>query len=287
MTRILTRRFTIFPILSLLVLMAFKSEEELQSEVYYEENNACQIQNNAFQVGEEIVYKVYYNWGFVWIPAGEATFRVEEDKGDFHLSVVGETYKSYDWFFKVRDYYDTLIDKQTLLPKVSIRDITEGGYTLYDKNNFNQQANTVSNLRGRTLETIKENNFFQIESCMHDMLSIVYWARNLDYEKYQSGQKFSIKIFADKETWPLVVKYTGRESAKKVKGLGTFNTLKFSPEVIEGTVFPKGAHVNVWVSDDHNRVPLIIDSPLSVGSAKAILKSHKGLRHTLTSKLSD
>lgn len=245
----------------------------------------CWIENTAFQPGEELVYKVYYNWGFVWIPAGEATFRVHDAGDQYHFSVIGRTYKSYEWFFKVRDYYDTWVDKQTLLPTVSIRDVVEGGYTLYDKNHLDQQKHEVVNWRGRRPDNIREHNFFHIESCMHDMLSIVYWARNLDYEGASPGAVFSVKIFADKETWPLEFRYEGKESAKKVRNAGVFNTLKFSPEVIEGTVFPKDAHVEVWVSDDANRVPLIIESPLSVGSAKAVLKSHKGLRHPLTSQI--
>lgn len=273
-------------LVTLLMILAFRGPS---SKEFFSNSSdmmdTCPIENKAFQHGEEMIYKVFYNWGFVWIPAGEVTFSVEESTQDFHLSVVGETYKSYDWFFKVRDYYDTWIDKRTLLPNVSIRDITEGGYTLYDKNQFDQEANTVVNLRGRRLETIKENNFFQIENCMHDMLSIVYWARNLSFENYQQGQKISIKIFADKKTWALSVKYLGEEKGHKVRGLGDFNTLKFSPEVIEGTVFPKNAQVNVWVSDDQNRVPLVIESPLSIGSAKAILKSYKGLRYDFSAKM--
>ena len=43
--------------------------------------------------------------------------------------------------------------------------------------------------------------------------------------------------------------------------------------------------MKIWVSDDANKLPLLIESPLKIGSAKAVLKSYKGLRHKLSSKL--
>ena len=42
--------------------------------------------------------------------------------------------------------------------------------------------------------------------------------------------------------------------------------------------------MNIWVTNDGNKLPVLIESPLSVGSAKAVLKSYKGLRHHLPRK---
>ena len=40
----------------------------------------------------------------------------------------------------------------------------------------------------------------------------------------------------------------------------------------------------VYVSDDKNRIPLLIESPVSVGSVKAVLKNYKGLKYNMTAK---
>lgn len=247
----------------------------------------CNTVNTAFQEGEELIYTAYYNWGFIWIPAGEAIFKVKEEGDQYHLSVEGKTFSSYDWFFKVRDYYDTWVDKKSVLPTISIRNIQEGKYTLYDKITFEQDAQTAFSLRGRSKEKIKERNSFNIDACMHDLLSIVFYARNLDFQYYNIDEAFPVKIFADKKTWPLEVVYKGKVPEKKVKSLGLFNTLRFQPELVEGDIFPEDAVMNVWVSDDQNKIPLLIESPLSVGSAKAVLKSYRGLKHEMVSKISD
>jgi len=88
----------------------------------------------------------------------------------------------------------------------------------------------------------------------------------------------------DKEVWPLKVRYKGEEADKKIKGLGRFDTMIFSPEVILGEVFTEQSKMNVWVTNDFNRVPLLIESPVSVGSVKAVLKSYEGLKYHMTAK---
>ncbi len=245
----------------------------------------CKMDNESFQDGETMTYKLYYNWNFVWLAAGEVTFRVREKKDQYHVSAYGSTYKSYEWFYKVRDKYDTYIDKETLLPVISIRDVHEGKYRLYDKVTFDQNRNKAFSLRGKSKE-VAELAEYDIEGCMHDVLSIIYYTRNIDFKDYKPGTRLPIKIFMDKEVWPLKVEYLGQEKDVKVKGLGHFNTIKFSPEVISGYVFGEGgAAMTVWASDDKNKIPLIIESPVSVGSVKAVLKEYKGLRYGLESEV--
>jgi hypothetical protein len=240
--------------------------------------NPCSMSNSAFQHGETIVYKLYYNWNFVWLAAGEVTFRVKETKDQYHFSVHGTTYKSYEWFYKVNDRYDTYVDKKTLLPVLSIRDVQEGKYRLYDKVTFDQQGKKAFSLRGKTKD-VAQLTEYPIENCMHDILSIIYYTRNVDFGNIANGGTFPIKIFMDKETWPLKVSYLGKEKDKRIKGFGKMNTIKFSPEVISGYVFGEGAKMTVWASDDRNKIPLLIESPVSVGSVKAVLKEYKGLRY--------
>ncbi len=247
------------------------------------EPTTCYIDNHTFQAGEEITYKLYYNLNFIWIPAGEVVFRIDDFGNVFRISADGKTYPSYDWVFKVRDRYESYIDKNTLLPNMSVRDVREGGYTLYDKTVLNQEQQRAVIERGRSKEKIHDKKEMDIDNCMHDILSIIYYARNLDYDNMEKGAEVPVKIFMDKEEWPLTVKYDGRDASKKIKGLGKFKTIKFSPQVIVGDIFKEDTQMHIWVTDDENKIPLLIESPISVGSVKAVLKDYKGLRHEMTS----
>lgn len=246
--------------------------------------DACQIENVAFQAGEKLTYEIYYNWNFVWLNAGEVIFEVQDTGSEYHLSAKGHTYKSYDWFYRVRDRYDTYINKKTLLPRLSEKTIEEGSDRLYDKTTFDQHNRKAKVLRGKTEQTADNNLSFDLDNCMHDMLSMMYHARNINFHRYEAGEQFPVTIFMDKTVYPLDVKYFGEEE-KKVKGLGTYNTILFSPEVVEGIIFKEGNQMRIWISDDANRIPVLIESPLSVGSVKVVLKEYKGLRHHFGAKV--
>ena len=277
-----------FGLLTLLMAFDYPGLKSEANELEWEgedstEYNACKMENSVFQGGEEVVYKLFYNWNFVWLAAGEVTFRVRDLGDKYHLSAHGRTYSSYEWFFKVRDKYDTYVDKETLLPIISIRDISEGKYRLFDHVTFDKTRNKAISNRGKSRFTAEVTEY-DIESCMHDILSIIYYTRNVDFNKMKPGAEIPIKIFMDKETWPLTVKYHGKE-VKKVRNNGKNNTIKFTPEVIVGDIFNEGTQMMVWVSDDENKIPLLIESPVSVGSVKVVLKSYKGLKYDFEAAL--
>ncbi|MFZ4426233.1 MAG: DUF3108 domain-containing protein [Saprospiraceae bacterium] len=242
----------------------------------------CSIANKAFLVGEELVYKIYYNWNFIWMSAGELTFRVRDAGSRYHITATGSTYPSYDWFFKVRDKYEVYLDKSTLLPVASSREVEEGGYRLYDKLTFDQASRKVTSVRGKTRE-VAETAEYNVDPCMHDILSIVYFTRNLEFEKLSPGTPVPIRIFIDKKVWPLRIRYLGKSPEKRIHKLGKFNTLLMSPDVIKGYVFKEDDKLKIYTSDDKNRLPLMIESPISVGSVKAVLKSYNGIRYNLSS----
>jgi len=275
-----------FLVLGLLGLMAFTGKPDTQKT----DSTALAIPRDgndralaSFQHGEELVYKIYYNLNFVWIPAGEVTFKVTDEGNSYHLAAEGKSYSTYDWFFKVRDTYDTYVDKATLLPNVSIRDVHEGSYHLYDKVNFDQKTKTSSFARGPNRDKIEHTGQVQMGDSMHDILSALYYTRTMQLEQLSEGQALPVKLMLDEEVYPLKVKYRGKEE-KNVKGLGDFEALRFTPDLVAGHVFKEGAEMKVWASADQNRVPLAIESPVRLGSVKVVLKSWKGLKYEMTSR---
>lgn len=238
----------------------------------------CTITNTAFKAGESITYKVMYNWNSLWLSAGEVNFSVQQasfnNRNCYHVVGFGETYKSYDWFFKVRDKYESYIDQETMQPLKFIRDVNEGGYTIY--NNV-----TFKHTEGKATST---NGTFVVPSCIQDVLSVIYYARNIDFNKYKPNDTIPVTIFLDDKVWPLYVRYLGKE--KMTTKLGTFNCIKFKPLLIEGTLFSGGEKMTVWVTDDKNKVPVRVESPIVVGSIKADMIKYENLRNPITSKVS-
>jgi hypothetical protein len=244
----------------------------------------CNTQNFSFQQGEKLTYKVYYNWKFVWLPAGEVTMLVTESEDAYEVRVKGTTYEAYDNFFMVRDYFYSRIDKSSLRPLSFVRHIREGEYQLYDSIAFNHQSQTAITYHGKTRQDVKVE-VHRLGECMHDLVSVLYSLRNTDVNAYKKGDIIPIKVFFDKEVFPIKVKYVGKTPKKLIKDLGIYNSIKISPELVSGQVFAEGTKMDIWVSDDSNKIPLLIESPLKIGTGKAILKSYTNNRHPFTSKI--
>ena len=243
----------------------------------------CETSNNTFIQGEELTYRLYYNLDFIWIKAGEVKFKVEETEDRYVYTIFGDTYKSYEWFYKVHDEYRTEVDKSTLLPIFAERTLREGGYRLYEYVVFDHTTGKAEVTRGRTKEDATYRGKFDID-CTHDLVGLLYGLRNMDKTILDEHRVIPIDFFLDMKTYDLNLHYQKQE-VKKVRGLGKFNAVRFSPEIITGGVFKDGDQMQVWVSDDENKVPLLIQSPVVVGSVKAVLRDHKSLKYDLSSKL--
>lgn len=239
---------------------------------------SCTFPNICFKENESVLYHVYYNVSFIWVNAGEVNFTTAKEKiGNkdvFHIIGDGKTYPSYDWIFKVRDRYESFIDANELIPIKFIRNVNEGSYQIYNHVLFNNAENKATSTNGT----------FKVPKCVQDVLSSIYYARNIDFSNKKKGDKVFFNMFLDDKVYPIYLTYLGKEKIKTK--YGTFNSIKFSPTLIAGTIFKEGDAMTVWVSDDANHVPVRINSPISVGSIKVDLMKFTNLKYPFTSLIS-
>lgn len=238
----------------------------------------CGIKNNAFQDGEKVTMKVFYSTLGMYIGAGEANFTTTIErfngKPTYHCVGDGKSYSFFDNFFRVRDRYESYIDTASLLPYKFIRNVDEGGYKNYNNVSFNQKSNTA----------VSTNGVFKVTNCIQDVVSAVYYARNIDFDKYKVNDKIPFDMFLDDEVYHLFIRYLGKEKIKT--RYGKFNAIKFKPLLIKGTIFEGGEKMDAWVSDDPNHLLLRVESPIAVGSIKVDMMSYRNLRYPLTSLIS-
>jgi hypothetical protein len=235
----------------------------------------CNVRNTSFVVGEQIDFTVYYNVAGIFVNAGNATFTSQlarfNGRPVFHITGVGKTHPSYDWIFKVRDQYETFIDTATMQPLKFIRNVNEGGYKKYENITFNRTANTAITTKG----------VYKVPACVQDVISAIYYARNIDFDKYKPGDRIPFTMFLDNEVYNMYIRYLGKETIKT--RYGKFSTIKFKPLLLKGSIFEGGEKMTVWVSNDANKIPVRIESPITVGSVKVDMMGYKNLRYPLTS----
>ena len=239
------------------------------------QDNFCGIRNIAFQVDEEVSFTVYYAVAGIYVNAGNALFTSKletmNNRPVYHVIGDGKTNPSYDWLYRVRDKYESYIDTATMQPLKFIRNVNEGGYKIYQNVTFNKTANTAITTKG----------VFNVPACVQDVVSAMYYARNVDFSKLQPDDKIPFSMFLDDEVFNMYIRYIGKEEIKTK--YGKFNTIKIKPLLLKGTIFEGGENMTVWVSDDLNRIPVRIESPIVVGKVKIDMMSYNNLRHPLTS----
>lgn len=256
----------------LLIVLSFSIASRLAAD-----NDFCGIHNTSFKSGENITLHVFYNALGIYVDAGTANYTVTTErmsgKPVYHIVGSGVTNSKYDWIFKVRDRYETYIDTATLVPYKFIRNVSEGSYTKYENVTFNHNSNTALTTKG----------VYKVPPCIQDVVSAVYYARNIDFDKYKVGDKIPFGLFLDNEVYNMYIRYLGKETVKTK--YGKFKTIKFKPLLVKGAMFEGGEKMTVYVSDDENKIPLRIESPLVVGSVKADMMTYSNLRYPLTSFL--
>ena len=243
----------------------------------------CTPKNIAFKTGEQLNYDVYYNLKKLWVPAGKVRFQVYDStlngKTCFRLDGKGKSLKSYDYFFKVRDHYASVVDKKTLEPYKFERSVKEGGFRLYYDYRFdndNQKA-IVYSKKGDTTNG-QEIDF---PTCSFDVMTTVYYARCLDFSKLAINDTIPLTMMIDKEIFDDVyIRYKGRETIKGPNGK-KYKCIKFSPLLVEGTIFNDGEDMTVYVTDDKNRIPIYVEANIAVGSIRAFLTTYKNLKYSL------
>ncbi len=231
------------------------------------------VENRAFKTGEKLDFRIHY--GF--LDAGEAHLEVKSEirpissRKCFHIVGTGFTTGAFDWFFKVRDRYETYLDVDAIMPWVFIRRIEEGGYIKNQDVTFNHFKKTATSNK----LTIPVPDYVQ------DLVSAFYYARTLDFKNAYPGKVFSINAYLDDEVFSMNIKFIGRERIKTQ--LGTFNCIKFRPMLLEGRVFKEEEDMTVWITDDENKIVIRAAAEILVGSLQMDLSGYSGLANPLSS----
>ena len=153
-------------------------------------------------------------------------------------------------------------------PKFFIRNV-RGGNTKFDQfYTFNHKEKIVN--------TGEKN--ISVPNNVQDMVSCYFYARTLNLKNLKIDTVLSFNSIVDGEIYNLKVKYLGKEPI--TIEAGQFNALKFCPIVQKGRVFKEEEDLTVWISDDYNKIPLLVKAKIWVGSVRMELEKMDGELNT-------
>jgi len=250
----------------------------------FAQENQCNVTSIPFKAGEKVTYRAVYNWGFIWVNAGDVVFTVSDTiyagKPAFHFLSKGWSLKQYDWFFKVRDRFESIADTASLKPFWFERDTYEGGFKAYNRYVFDHSKSKLD-IISQTSDRPFKKEILPLKPCTFDVLTAIYYCRTINFDNRKIGETIPLTMAVDNEVFELYIRYLGKEQLKTHNG-EIFNTIKFSAMLVEGTIFKGGEDMFVWVTDDQNHVPVLIEAKILVGSVKAVITRMDGLKYPLT-----
>ena len=225
-----------------------------------------------FEPGEYTEYKIYFS--AIWV--GNSTLEVNNEiaingRKSYYVKGTGKTTPFFDWFFKVRDVYETYIDRQSILPIEFTRNVNEGGYLINQHYLFNHMQNIV---------TTPDSTYYIPENTQ-DMLSAFFYARTLNKEvlKNSTDNIFEIPIFVDEEIYNIKIRYLGNELIKTHWGF--VDCMVFQPHMQEGRIFENEEEMKIWITDDKNRILVKAETVIWAGIIRAELNNYNNLKTPL------
>ena len=247
--------------------------------------NDLPIGKEAFGDGEKLNYTVSYNWGFVWIDAGVVDFFAKKDAGATHpvwnFISTGSSLKRFDWLYKVRDTFEVRSTSDVFRPAVFKRNTTEGGHEVYNLYQFDHKHKKGYLFTKETDKGLKYDTI-DLKNSVTDVLTATYLTRSLQFNRLELNDTLKIPMLIDSKMIVLPIVFQGTEILETPSGV-TFHCIKFSALLQKGTMFNAGENIYVWVTNDDNKIPVLIEAGIKVGSIKVHLTSFENVRHPLTS----
>ncbi len=247
----------------------------------------CPGENVAFSAGEELSYNLYFNWKFIWVTVGSAEMSVKRtsyqgrDMYNCHLITRGN--KMADRLFVLRDTLVGIVDDR-LVPYYYRKGAMEGDRYTVDEAWYSYpegKSHVKIRFRNHKGEVSREEE--EQEECVHDMLTMMLYARSFDASDYKSGQKILFPMVDNGKVKMRTLIYRGKKKFKMEESRNKYRCLVFS--FVEQEDGKEKEVVTFYVTDDKNHLPVRLDMFLRFGSAKAFLTEAKGVRNPQTALL--
>ncbi len=246
-------------------------------------------QTKAFKGGEKLRFLAEYKIGLFNVEVATVDFVVNnvEYKRDscYKVTAVAEVMPQYRWFFDMRDEYNVWMRMSDLKPLYFESDIKEGSYTLVANYVYDWDSLKVNTFENRPVWNEPRRKEHTLSDDTYDAISMFYILRNLPDSALVENKPVPLDLVFANRIRRVQYSYVGREEIKTER-FGWQNTLRFRCQLANdsGESFNDGDEFDLWLSDDINRIPLYLESPIRVGTVRAYLFEAEGVVEPLKKK---
>ncbi|MDR0799135.1 MAG: DUF3108 domain-containing protein [Dysgonamonadaceae bacterium] len=250
----------------------------------------AQVPEHPFQHGEELKYEIKYKYGLVMIKAGSANYQVQSAvynrQAAYESILTFKTYSFFDKFYKIRDTLTSYISVPKLIPLYNGRSVNEGDTHYLEKlfiNKYGENYTEVHVIREKST-IVKVDTVLSVNNMGYDLLNIFMYVRALNYEQLTPGIALSTTTFLGESKVNIIIRYQGASILDRGSNV-KYKALKFNIDIADKTFNESKNSMEIWISDDNNRVPLRLKAKLKIGAAEADLISYKNLKHPFEAEI--
>lgn len=241
-----------------------------------------------FSSGEQLKFTIRYKYGILMVKAGSAEYKIKEQafKGSpmIRASLSFRTNSTFDKIYKIRDTLYSY-SKPSLEPVFHQKHLNEGKTQYTEEIHYKHFSPTFTSVQSKRYsdDDVKFDKILTSDGVGYDMLNIFMFARTLDYKKLQTGDSFPLTSFVGRDAVPMKARYMGQTIIDK--GNIKYKTHLFEIDITDTAFSEQKTAMEMWISDDENRVPVKLRAKLKIGAAEAELSSTKGLKYPFSSKI--
>jgi len=242
-----------------------------------------------FQAGEELKFDIHYKYGLVMVRAGSAGFKIEESnyngKKSYRSVLDFKTTSFFDKIFKMRDTLRSYITED-MHPLYHSRSVHEGNYQFTEEVFFNKftPEQTEARIKRVSMQQLRFDTILTYHSMTFDMLNLMLFIRTFNYSQMEPAHAKKISTFVGRAKVEVTVRNEGQSILEKNDTL-KYKTYKIAFDFTDSAFNESKSAVEVWISDDKNRIPLKIRAKLRIGAAEVYLTSWKNLKYPLSSEV--
>lgn len=242
------------------------------------------MKNVQIQSGEEVTYELSFNWKFIWMTAGKASLSFKkatfDSKPAYRIDLIAVGNKKADNIYKIRDTLTSYISER-LEPMYFRKGAIEGKRYWVDQAYFSYKDGQ-SHVRQTRDRDGKQTEYLNSDSrCIHDLLSVIAWARTMDFGNLKVGDKLQIPVATGRRVDEQKLVFEGREIYKPENGI-KYNCLVFTLWGKDKKGKEKET-ITFYITDDRNRIPIMLDLFLNFGAARANMVKVTGEKYPFDS----
>ncbi len=242
----------------------------------------CEFTNRAFSSGENIQYDLYFNYGILNARAGRGSISVTEAnyRGEkaYKTVMMLNTSGLAGNLYTVNDTLTSYIDRN-LRPLLFTKEAFEGKDYSVERQVYTYKGESIS-IRALRHWNGKElfDEVVATDKCTYDYLSVISYVRNLDFTGMKPGDRHYVQFISGRKPVDMYVNYQGTSFIKANNGK-TYEVINISMTIHDDAFTNPKESLRASLTNDQNRIPVIINTSLRVGSVKGVLRGVSGVTH--------